>query len=69
MIVHFLILLVSRYTIKENFIDYDYHTLFRSFFCLLISISSLSISLINWNDLIADPLSSNIISKQINKKI
>ena len=67
MIIYLLIILILKYIIKYYLRNYDYHNIFRSIFCLLISLSSLSISLLNWNNLIINPLSSSIISSIINK--
>jgi hypothetical protein len=67
MIIYLLIVLALKYITKYFLIKYDYHNIFRSIFCLVISLSSLSISLLNWNNLINNPLDSMIFSSIINK--
>lgn len=67
MIFYIIFLLIFRNLIKIFFINYDYHSLFRSFFCLSISALSICTSIYNWNNLIINPLGSNKISNQINK--
>lgn len=61
-----IILLIFRFSIKKKFITLDYHSLFRSFFCFGISMGSIGTSIIYWDDLVINPLSSNIISNIIN---
>lgn len=67
MFLYFILLIIFRNILKIFFINYDYHSLFRSFFCLFISCMSISISIYNWDKLIINPLDSNIFSIQINK--
>jgi len=66
MIFYLLIILIIKYIIKYFLRNYDYHNIFRSIFCLSISLSSLTVSLLNWNNLINNPLDSSIISSIIN---
>ena len=59
-------ILFFKKIIKILFKKYDYHTLFRSFFCLFISSCSMGISLLEWDSLISDPLGTSILTKWIN---
>ena len=59
-------LIIAREFIKNNFNKYDYHSIFRSFFCLSISTLSAIVCFIYWDALIANPLSYNVYSYIIN---
>ena len=56
-----------RKIIKSLFKNYDYHSLFRSFCCFIISLLSIGISLINWNLLLLNPLEKTDYSVICNK--
>ena len=60
------ILILFRQIIKSIWTNYDYHSLFRSFFCFIISSMSLFTSIIYWNDLITNPFDYNLSSYIIN---
>lgn len=62
-LVIFLKLLINKYfaNINEN------HSLFRSFFCFFISTLSLFNSVIEWNNLITNPVGFTYLSTIINK--
>ena len=66
LLITIIIILLFRKAIKKLFGDYDYHTLFRSFFCLFISTLSMGTSLWNWNLLLTNPMGKNYISSIIN---
>lgn len=56
----------------KQFIDYVFdekisHSLFRTFFCFFISTISSGFSILNWENLIANPLEQILISTFINK--
>lgn len=62
LIINIIIILLFRKIIKTIFRKFDYHTLFRSFFCLIISTLSMGISILNWNLLLSNPLETNNLS-------
>jgi hypothetical protein len=51
---------------KTKFINIDYHSIYRSFCCWLISISSSFIIFFNWDQFIENPMSYNIFSYLVN---
>ena len=59
-------IIIFRKIIKLLFANYDYHTLFRSFFCLFISSFSFIASIYNWDKLLTNPFESNYLSLIIN---
>jgi hypothetical protein len=67
MIIYFLIIFLFRKLIKYIFKKKDYHTIFRSFFCLFISTLSMGISVFNWKHLINTPLEPNQYFICVNK--
>lgn len=67
MIIYFLILFILRKLIKNIFRKKEYHTIFRSFFCLFISTFSIGISVLNWKHLMTTPLEPNYYFCIINK--
>ena len=60
-------ILAFKYIIKYFFSKYNYHSLFRSFFCLLISTLSIGICLYKWENLISNPLEQYYLASHINK--
>jgi len=67
MLIYLIIILIFRKTIKLLFANYDYHTLFRSFFCLFISSFSMGISIYGWYELVVNPLETTNLSLFVNK--
>ncbi len=67
MFIYFLIIYLFRKLIKYIFKQKDYHSIFRSFFCLFISTLSMGISIFNWEHLIITPLEPNNYFIFINK--
>jgi hypothetical protein len=61
-----IIILLFRKIIKKIFIKYEYHSLFRSFFCSFISTLSIGSSILNWNLLLTNPIDNNYMSLIIN---
>ena len=66
MIIQLILIIFFRYIIKILFKNYDYHSLFRSFFCFGISSLSIITCVIYWKSLIENPISYNSISYLIN---
>lgn len=67
MIIYLLFIILFKTFFKLHFKKYDYHSLFRSFFCFGISTLSLLTTVLYWNDLILKPFDTNWISIHINK--
>jgi len=67
MIFHLFIIIIFQKYIKTIFKKFNYHELFRSFFCFIISTLSLITCFLYWNELIINPLGSRWISSNINK--
>lgn len=61
-----IIILLFRKIIKKIFKNLDYHTLFRSFFCLFISTVSLAVSILNWDLLLTNPIGIDNLSLFVN---
>ena len=66
LIICIIIILLFRKIIKKLFSNYEYHSLFRSFFCSFISTLSIGASILNWNLLLTNPIDNNNISLIIN---
>lgn len=66
LIITTIIILLFRKMIKNIFKNLDYHSLFRSFFCLFISTLSIGVSVLNWNLLLNNPLGIDNLSLFIN---
>jgi len=59
-------LVLVREYFKNKFNNLDYHSIYRSWFCLLISILSSCTMFINWDTFIENPLITNSFSYILN---
>lgn len=66
LLVYIIIVLFFRKIIKFLFKHHNYHTLFRSFFCLVVSTGSIGFSLVSWDSIVSNPLGSSQLSQFIN---
>lgn len=67
MLIYLFIIILLKTYFKSYYKKYDYHSLFRSFFCFGISTLSLLTTILYWNNLILNPFDSNWLSIHINK--
>ena len=59
------LLLIRKY-IKEKYANLDYHSIYRSLFCLIISMYSSFIIYFNWDSFVQNPLITSYSSYLIN---
>ena len=68
MILYLILIVLFKLIINKYFTHItDNHSLFRSFFCFFISTLSLFNSVLNWNNLITNPIGYTYLSTIINK--
>lgn len=68
MILYLIFVILFKLIINKYFVNIENnHSLFRSFFCFFISTLSLSNSVMEWNNLISNPLGYTYLSTCINK--